>query len=300
MFVCLLTITKTKSVKADVFFNDTQNCFNNSILFLNSEDSGDSFLLYDRAYGTFSLTPLVQNSPPAVVVDYAQIAPLTGDRQFPTKLVLQASVNGFLSDNPMFSTFFSIYRNDVNVGQLFEIDYSSFGYALKYLSFNVSKSSLDNRPSVFITVYVYGFKLPYTSDTPLELIDTLVLKNYFDYWGSSVYNDFFDMLSRTDSWNALYATGSYGGTYSDGYQDGLQVAQTNAYIDGYKAGSLEQYGETAFKQVITSIVQSPVDFVQSVFNVDIFGFNVAGIIFAIISIAIAIFVLKIIFMFVGK
>lgn len=71
-------------------------------------------------------------------------------------------------------------------------------------------------------------------------------------------------------------------TYNDGYTEGNNDGYSSGYNLGYKEG--EQSTVTKdFSDIIESIIMSPYYLASNIFDFEIFGFNVAGTIFQIIS-----------------
>lgn len=266
-------------------------------MYISNEDLDNLSILYDDTYASWRSVPLDNSfNPIRIVLDYSESITNNLDSNIPNNFILKGAVLGSTSDNPNFYTSISW----TNYGSIVNVDYTSLGYVMRFVKFFISKRTINNRPSVVINCNVYGSKLPLSSNSSIDIISSFEGISYFDYWGSSEYDNFFDTYDICETWVGAYANGSIGKTYQDGYNEGVASAQKISYDKGYNDGMQVSWGKSAISDMITTIVQSPVTFIQSVFNVDVFGFNLSGIIFMIISISVYLFVFSIALKFIGK
>ena len=98
----------------------------------------------------------------------------------------------------------------------------------------------------------------------------------------------------------------YQNGYNAGYNVGVSTSQSQSYQNGYNVGYEDGYniGSTqdaevsfgsALQDSLSLIIMSPISFIQSVLNFDIFGFNIGGIVFFLLSLGIVIFIVRIIY-----
>lgn len=86
------------------------------------------------------------------------------------------------------------------------------------------------------------------------------------------------------------------GTYEQGYAQGqLDAISANkeiwynvGYHEGVNANLEENLGPLLIDDALSSIITAPVNFIKQVFNFDLFGFNVGGIFFGIVTITLLI------------
>lgn len=117
-----------------------------------------------------------------------------------------------------------------------------------------------------------------------EMID---IKNIYDYAS---------LISRSEG----YIDG-----YNDGYFDGNSDGNSEGYNEGYESGNKEGYNKgynkglgdgekTAlnFKDIILNIITAPINFIKDCLNFEIFGFNIASIVFGILGVLIVAWVIK--------
>lgn len=109
---------------------------------------------------------------------------------------------------------------------------------------------------------------------------------------SSLFNFLINTYPSTYYWTLVSVPSSYGlGTYEQGYSQGQHDAiEANKHIwyeEGYNAAVdiqlEEQLGPLMVDDVISTIILSPVNFVKEVLSFDLFGVNVGGVFFAIIT-----------------
>lgn len=88
---------------------------------------------------------------------------------------------------------------------------------------------------------------------------------------------------------------SYGSTldkaYNNGVEDGKLLADKSAYNKGYSDG-VNASNKFTFFNLISSIIDVPINAILSLFNLEIFGFNLAPMLTAILSLCIVFTIIK--------
>lgn len=295
VLTCLLILIKTKGVKAESFVNSTNNQLQHNV-FLADPQTFDISLDYDLTIHQFRVSQSQVYNPIRVFFNYDQLVDTSSSvRNQPNVFKVRAFLCGATSDNLTFSTPFSFdtYGNNVN------LNLASLGQSLEFIRWRLERTQLNNRPALNLIFEIYGKNLG-SSTNSIELLHTLYGRSYFDYYTAESRNTFLNNYRYYESWSGLYATGAYQGTYEEGYDAGVHTSQEKSYHQGLLDGQATSYGNTGINQIIQTVVQSPISFVQQVFNTEIFGYNISGIIFAIISLGLTIFIVKLIFTFIGK
>lgn len=75
-----------------------------------------------------------------------------------------------------------------------------------------------------------------------------------------------------------------------GYDNGFQVGYESGYDVGYNEGSTDSLNKTGLPGFFSLILQYPIDFFKSIFNFEIMGINLFGLITFILSVGLAVYV----------
>lgn len=195
-------------------------------------------------------------------------------------LTLAIGIDGFTSDNIVPSSD-SLYISSVVIGSS-----SSSSYFPSSLISNVL-SSFENCDFFNYYSYVFNdgsritFFIPYQHD-----------KHLLDYRVYFLDSD----LSSSDS----YLSGYYSG-YSDGKTDGLSTGFSNGYKSGYETGYFNGHvdgvtdsSDYSFNSLIGSVVDVPVKTFSSLFDVELFGFNLKNLFIGLFTACVFLVVIKLI------
>lgn len=95
-------------------------------------------------------------------------------------------------------------------------------------------------------------------------------------------------LSNNDYYNDIYANG-----YTAGQEDGYQTGYNNGWQVGHDVGYGEGTQSTSrFADLLFTIADTPIYYLKSLFNFELFGINVAIAIMSLLSISIAVYIVK--------
>lgn len=89
----------------------------------------------------------------------------------------------------------------------------------------------------------------------------------------------------------------YNAGYNDGYNSGIlegtASGKQSGYIQGYNAGyNVGSSGNNPLYGMVVAVVDAPINIFKDIFNFDILGINIAGVVFGIISLLIIIWLIK--------
>lgn len=198
--------------------------------------------------------------------------------------------------------FFSqVNENFVTIGSYsFRLEYNadidSFRVKSRYifddvynLKINISYSSYDNDVNGNLFLYL---KNNYYSDIT-EYYTSWVAgspDNYFARHNSSISLTIETIPVDQEAWSGTWDDG-----HSEGYTEGYRNGQADGYATGYQ-DALEQ-GSTAsvIFSGILSIALVPVNFFLGILNFEVFGINIGAFVSALLTIAIIIIIIRIIF-----
>lgn len=195
---------------------------------------------------------------------------------------------------------------------------------------NVDKITLITASSGTLTsglpYYRYQVKFTYGSTNYfsyyVDWITNLDADNYFVDLSPYVFTDIGDsglrtyllIFDRSSSnnetvFNLLYDINA-SASYLDGYDNGFTYGYDNGYIDGtrsgYQSGYVDGLNEgTSFDSTASTIFEGifdvgllPVNVFLTIFNFDLFGVNIAGIISGLLTLAVVVIIIR--FMLGGK
>lgn len=142
----------------------------------------------------------------------------------------------------------------------------------------------------------YNLYAQYNNETitPTKSINKIIISyQSIDYCGNiynptgSVYND-----GYVNGYNEGKNTG-----YIDGYTNGKTEGKSEGYQNGYNTGYSEGYDKASkdignFFGFIASIGEAPANMIQEMFNFEIMGVNVSTVIFALLTTALVVILLK--------
>lgn len=131
----------------------------------------------------------------------------------------------------------------------------------------------------------------------VNYIDTAIIGFEIYIGRASDYLDAFQLLSTGGEYNSGYSTGYNDGLssgknqgYQNGLKDGEEIGYNNGYNAGYEKGSADA-GNYTFLSLMTAVIDAPVKSFTGLLNFEILGFNVMGLITALLTVAL---ILKII------
>lgn len=180
----------------------------------------------------------------------------------------------------------------------------NYYYDDEYNSLILSESDILNNNN-FIDSYILADKLgDIVSDIKIESIDfdtinadgipNLLLSVDYNRGFQSGYNNGYDK-----GYNNGYDLGVQQENeeyYQEGYHEGSEKGFNYGYSAGYNVGLQEgansNFETNAFKTLLSSIIDYPINSISTMFDFDIFGVNVSHIVLFIVSIAIVSFVIK--------
>ncbi|MBQ7348181.1 MAG: hypothetical protein IJW55_09495, partial [Clostridia bacterium] len=128
-------------------------------------------------------------------------------------------------------------------------------------------------------------KMGYTLTNPQQLMTAFMQQTDID-----------KMITYLDEWQAGYNDGYYYG-YGDGDTDGYERAKGVWYNKGLEdgfAGADTSQAWASLKNLIFAIFDAPFYVISYSLDFDLFGINIAGTLIALISLAIIVWILKII------
>lgn len=206
------------------------------------------------------------------------------------------------------SNFVSLTGNEFeNIGSISQSDYDKYANAFTYVpvAYNSPTNSIVGDRILFDTTTshrLFASDLPITSliSTSGQLLITPaesgLYQRYFDFDNYYEFNNFAKMAYKS-KWQVY----SYDDTrnilthYSDIYvaPDNIDDILSNVHDWSYDDGKNDVINETnTVTDGIISVLQSPVNFIKTILNFEIFGINISSVVFFIISIVIVAFVLK--------
>lgn len=194
-----------------------------------------------------------------------------------------------------------------NIGSISQSDYDKYANVFTYvpIAYNSPTNSIVGDRILFDTTTshrLFASDLPITSliSTSGQLLITPaesgLYQRYFDFDNYYEFNNFAKMAYKS-KWQVY----SYDDTsnilthFSDIYvaPDNIDDILSNVHDWSYDDGKIDVINETntVFDGII-SVLQSPVNFIKTILNFEIFGINISSVVFFIISIVIVAFVLK--------
>lgn len=140
----------------------------------------------------------------------------------------------------------------------------------------------------------YGLTYPFYFGGNLGLSFTIPNLDYGYTISFAIGNN----LNYSSDYNYGYQNG-----YNDGYSKGLDDGNTKGYADGLSAGYQNGYAtgysdglntasQTSFSSLFGAIADTPIMFIRSLFNFDLFGMNVFIIIMSLLTGFIVIYIVK--------
>lgn len=122
-----------------------------------------------------------------------------------------------------------------------------------------------------------------------RLLNFITLPYMVDYFDSRVnipyYFDFMCVGTGSGSSSADYDLG-YTTGYNVGYPLGYNKGTSDGYSNGFNAGASSGLATNGISTIIKTIVLAPINFISQAFNITVFGFNIAGIMYGIITVII--------------
>lgn len=224
--------------------------------------------------------------------NYTKLANLRG---ITISHVISAPVN-----NSMGYHYYSIYMYDLTTNDTVMI--LAF---MKYINTppTVSGTLLDN-PTSFWTIDYSSF---YRNN---NYLDNSWARSLVIGYTNEMYQAFRSKGLPTDDneeWESGYESG-YGFGYTDGYDEGLDIGTNQGYQSGYSDGNTQgyqtgyasglldgqSYDQTALT-IFTGIIEVgllPVNIFLQMFNYEIFGINISGVVSALLTISIVIIIVR--------
>ena len=136
-------------------------------------------------------------------------------------------------------------------------------------------------------------------DNTSDRVDTINGNYTFQFNNNKNINQIiFESVHSDDSFLEFnYIASGYNQGYNQGYNDGELVGYDSGYNQGYNQGlndgeingGLETSG---FKSLINTIISYPINLIKTSLSFEIFGINVAGVIFFLLTLGLVIFVVK--------
>lgn len=215
---------------------------------------------------------------------------------------LQSQYNSLSSD---YNAFMDYYNNKFSY---IPIIYNSPTDFVTLVRKHIDKDTKD-------TIFILNENVPITDiiDNDGNLIYN-IQPDEFDsglwsrYWTMNSFNDFHAFLEMANSTPLSYSNGERGVLYSydNTYHRLIKYSSPITFKDVedeqlYKdikqqhinlGKSTAENDRQSTIDGILSVLQSPVDFLKNIFSFEIFGINVAGVVFFIISVVIVAFVIK--------
>lgn len=171
-----------------------------------------------------------------------------------------------------------------------------------FLSFNLSSSEQ------FVYVfYNVSYRSNLTTNTyytyngyiNVDTINTAVVNIPYRYVSNPNYfNDYYVNASIT---LVLPSMTGYNQGYSDGYNNGYNTGYTTGQGDGFNTGYNSGYNTgftngtnsaSNFADLLFTIADTPIYYLKSMFNFELFGVNVAVAILSLMSVGVAVYVVK--------
>lgn len=172
---------------------------------------------------------------------------------------------------------------------------------------NLTFYRIDNNQIRYIYLYFFDGSMESVSIADSSDVSTKYV-NWYNYNNKALSYIAFDCEPGYDmvtdisqpSYSMVYADGYDAGSsdgYKEGYQMGLKDGSNGGYQLGYDRGKQDgiQIGSnqsnTLYGMVI-AVVDAPINIFKSIFNFDILGINIVGIVFGIITLLLIIYLIK--------
>lgn len=95
-----------------------------------------------------------------------------------------------------------------------------------------------------------------------------------------------------DGYNSGYSAGNADG-YDSGYDVGFTSGKTQGYTEGYNKGT-ESASSYSFFSLISAVVDVPINAILSLFNFELFGFNLQPLLTTILTLCVALAIIRLI------
>ena len=155
----------------------------------------------------------------------------------------------------------------------------------------------DEMPESYLIVGLQGdtVSIPFSEWSQTFNNRYLLIPCFWFRWGSFA-NDGFDYLNGPNPVFMVFNNAQWQGALNGSQQDESEIARINyniGYQEGYQAG--QEYSNSIGEggaQLITAVVQAPVNVFTKMLNFEILGINVLGVVVALLSFALVIAILK--------
>ena len=211
-----------------------------------------------------------------------------------------------------FESPFRYQRDLMYLQGLMLTDFSNYNvpiitlYDQDYIAHDTALTIFSNRTYIPI-----NSKNDYTglvSSIHIEITNQSSIRYWLDDYDMRLYIPPFDIIKDLAAYNRGVAIGKEDGAklgFDQGYKEGLKAptdkafsdGRTEGYEEGFKAGVLEEQSnelrqEFKFYDLFFSIFDSMSNVFQSIASFEIFGVNVAGFVFGLVTIGVIAFVIR--------
>lgn len=148
--------------------------------------------------------------------------------------------------------------------------YDSYGHSLTFMH------EFCKNPDVNSVYYYENYLLP---------IRSYYYNNDLNLTDNEYYNQGYS-AGQTNGYNTGYSVGE-----SAGYNEGFSIGQTTGYNNGYSDG-MEDSNQYTFMSLISSTIDAPVKYFQSLFNFELLGVNLQGFLTGLFTLCIIVTIVK--------
>lgn len=171
---------------------------------------------------------------------------------------------------------FGSYRS----GSIDSFTYTSYYNYVRYIDIN-------NRS---LTIVIEGFSDNFDFDDRFYLYTFLDFRTYYltdpsNFSDNEFYNSGYQS-GLADGYNNGFTSGK-----SEGYNLGYNAGEIFGYNKGHQDGS-EDSGQYTFLSLVSSVIDAPMTYFQSLFNFELLGVNLQGFLMALFTLCVVVTIIK--------
>lgn len=203
-----------------------------------------------------------------------------------------------LQSNKKYAIEISFYFEEIENVRRFEF-YFLGGERIDLLKYKDSYSPND------IGFYKVSFEIENTTDNPIQYSSYRMEIEYNNYKASftlqyvnineGTYQNGYDVgyqQGKQEGFEEGFEQGKNEG-YQEGYEEGVKNSYQEGYNDGYFDGELDgmENGQTLYGMIL-GIFDAPIHVFTEMFNFEVLGVNLAGLVFSLLTLLIIVFIIR--------
>lgn len=194
-----------------------------------------------------------------------------------------------------------VYNSWESIGSYLAYPYDNYFFGSYYINsnfnFNVDHVFISTHNNyagngTYATEIIYYDNLDYTCTFQFVFNKNLsnIDKYYFEPRTYYFLTDFTDNDFYNQGYTSGYIAGENAGS-SSGYRNGYDVGYNDGYDVGYDVG-VDDSNEYSFFNLMSSVVEAPVNVFMNLLNFNIMGFNLLDLVFGLLTLAVVCLIVK--------